>query len=165
MPDGKEVYFNGDDGHRWRSYVQDLDGGAPRAITTGISVELPFFEFHTISPDGKLIFARDTNGKAWFYPLAGGEPQAIRGWSSDDIWIRWSTDGRSVDVYDDQKTFLSMYRLDVATGKRSLVATLGPSDAAGVTSFHSVTLTPDSKSYAYSYNRSLSELFLVEGVK
>jgi serine/threonine protein kinase len=165
LPDGKEVYFSGDDGQGWRSYIQDLEGGAPRAITPGISVKLPYYESHRIPPDGKLIFARDMNGKAWLYPLAGGESHAIPGLSPDDIWITWSADGRSAYAYDDQKTFVSIYRLDVATGRRSLVATLGPSDAAGVTSFDSVALTPDGKSYAYSYNRSLSDLFLVEGVR
>jgi eukaryotic-like serine/threonine-protein kinase len=165
LPDGKEVYFSGNDGHGWRFYIQDTEGGLPRPITPGISDRLPYYECHRISPDGKLIFARDTNGKAWFYPLAGGEPKAAPGWSPDDIWITWSADGRSTYAYHDQRTFVAVYRLDVATGRRSLVATLAPNDAAGVTSFISVALTPDGKSYAYSFDRTLSELFLVDGVK
>jgi len=119
-----------------------------------------------ISPDGKLIFARDINGRARLFPLAGGESQAFPGWLPEDIWITWSADGRSAYVYHDEKTSAPVYRLDVAAeGRRSLVATLGPSDAAGVTAFVSVTLTPDGKSYAYSYSRNLSDLFLVEGAR
>jgi Tol biopolymer transport system component len=165
LPDGEGVYFSGNDGHGWRSYVQDLEGGTPRAITPVISVNQTYYESHRLSPDGKFVFARDISGKAMLYPLAGGEPHAVPGWSPDNIWIMWSADGRSGYAYDDQKTFAPLYQLDVATGKRSLVATLGPSDTAGVNSVVSVTLTPGGKSYAYSYNRSLSELFLVDGVK
>jgi Tol biopolymer transport system component len=165
MPDGKQVHFSGDDGHGWRVYVQDLAGAAPRAITPLILVKLPYYEFHTIFPDGKLIFARDTSGKARLYPVAGGETHAIPGWLPEDIWSTWSADGRSAYAYHDEKVSASVYRLDVAAGRRNLVATLGPSDVVGVTSILSVTLTPDGKSYAYSYSRNLSDLFLVEGVR
>jgi serine/threonine protein kinase len=165
LPDGKQVYLVGNDGHGWRSYIQDLEGGAPRAITPLISVKPPYYEFHAISPDGKLIFARDTGGKARLYPVAGGEAQAIPGWMPEDIWITWSADGRSAYMYHDEKTSALVYRLDVLRGRRSLVATLGPSDVVGVTSVVSVTLTPDGKSYAYSYSRNLSDLFLAEGAR
>jgi Tol biopolymer transport system component len=146
-------------------YIQDLEGGAPRAITPPISVKLPYYEFHTISADGKLIFARDTSGRAWLYPVAGGEAKAIPGWLPEDIWITWSADGRSAYVYQDKKILARVYRLDLTTGRRSLFATLGPSDAVGVTSIVCVSMTPDGKSYAYSYARSLSELFLVDDVR
>jgi serine/threonine protein kinase len=116
MPDGKRVYFSGDDGHGWRCYVQDIEGGAPHMITPLISVKRPYFESHMISPDGKLIFARDISGKARLYPLAGGESQAFPGWLPEDIWITWSADGRSAYLYHDEKTSAPVYRLDVAAG-------------------------------------------------
>ena len=87
------------------------------------------------------------------------------GWLPDDIWINWSSDGRSAYVYHDEKTFAPVYLLSLETGKRTLVVTLGPNDAAGVTSLLSLAFTPDGKSYSYSYSRSLSELFVVDGVK
>ena len=127
--------------------------------------ETTLFRIHMISPDGKFIFPRDISGKARLYPLAGGDSQAFPGWLPEDIWITWSADGRSAYVFHDEKTSGPVYRLDAAGGRRSLVATLGPSDAAGVTGFVSVTLTPDGKSYAYSYSRNLSDLLLVEGAR
>ncbi len=165
MPDGKAVYFGSDDGHGWRMYVQDLVGGAPRAVTPLISMESAHFESQLVSPDGRFIFARDLSGKGQLYPLAGGEPQAVPGWSPEDIWITWSADGRSAYVYHDEKTSAPVYRLDVASGKRELVATLAPDDLAGVTAIVNVRMTPDGKSYAYSFDRELSDLFLVEGVR
>jgi eukaryotic-like serine/threonine-protein kinase len=165
MPDGNQVYFCGDDSHGWRCYVQDIEGGVARAVTPVITVKRPYFEPHAVSPDGKFIFARDMAGKARLYPLAGGEPQSIPGWLPGDIWITWSPDGHSAYLYHDEKTFAPVYRFDLTTGKRSLVATLAPSDVAGVTGYDSVTFTVDGKSYAYSYNRNMSDLFLLDGIR
>jgi eukaryotic-like serine/threonine-protein kinase len=164
MPDGKAVYFGADDGHGWRMYVQDL-AGAPRAITPAISVKPTHFESHLVSPDGKFVFARDLSGKGGLYPIAGGAFQSLSGWLPEDIWITWSADGRSAYVFHDEKISGPVYRLDVATGKRQLIATLAPGDPAGVTSILNVRMTPDGKSSAYSYFRELSDLFLVEGVR
>jgi hypothetical protein len=163
MPDGKAVCFAGDDGRGWRMYLQDL-AGAPRAVTPAISVKPSHFESHLVSPDGKFVFARDVSGKGGLYPFAGGEFRSPPGWLPEDIWITWSADGRSAYLYHDEKTSAPVYRLDVASGRRQLVATLAPGDPAGVTSVYNVRMTPDGKSSAYSFARELSDLFLVEGV-
>jgi eukaryotic-like serine/threonine-protein kinase len=165
MPDGKTGYFAGDEGHGWRMYLVNLAGGAPRAVTPVIAVKPSHFETHLVSPDGKFIFARDLGGKGQLYPIAGGDPRAVAGWSPDDIWIGWSADGRAAYVYHDDKTSAPVYRLDVSSGKRELVTTLAPGDSAGVTSVYNVRMSSDGKAYGYSFARDLSDLFLVEGVK
>lgn len=165
MPDGREMYFAGNDGHAWRMYTQELAGGALRAFTPPISVEPMGYESHLVSPDGKFAFARDLNGKGWFYPLAGGEPRAVPKLVPEDIWVNWSSDGRSAYVYQNDKTHAQLFRIDLSTGKRQLLTELGPSDPAGLTAIVPVRITPDGNSYAYSYDRALSDLFLVSGVK
>jgi serine/threonine protein kinase len=165
MPDGKTIYFASDDGHGWRVYVQDLAGSAPRGVTPLISVKPSHFESHLVSPDGKFVFARDLSGKGGLYPIAGGESRSLPGWLPEDVWITWSADGRSAYVYHDDKTSAPVYRLEVATGKRQLVVTLTPNDPAGVTAVLKVRMTPDGRSYAYSFDRELSDLFQVEGVR
>lgn len=164
VPDQKAVYYAGDDGHGWRMYIQDFAGGAPRAVTPLISLKRNHFEAHLVSPGGKLIFARDLNGQGKLYPIGGGEPRAVPGWLQEDIWVTWSADERSAYVYHDEKTSAPLYRLDLETGKRQLIATLAPSDSAGVTAVVNVRMTADGKFYAYSFLRELSDLFLVEGV-
>jgi Tol biopolymer transport system component len=128
--------------------VQDLVGSAPHVVTPLISVEPAHFESHMVSPDGKFAFARNLSGKGQLYPFAGAEPQSLPGWLPKDIWITWSADGRSAYVCHDEKTSAPVYRLDVATGKRELVMTLGPNDSAGVTAIQNLRITPDGKSYA-----------------
>jgi eukaryotic-like serine/threonine-protein kinase len=165
MPDGKSFYYGADDGHGFRMYLQDLAGGKPRAVTPVITVKSYYFETHLASPDGKFLFVRDTNGKAKLYPVAGGQPQDVAGWMPDDVWITWAKDGREAYVFHDEKTTATVYRLDVTSGKRELVAKLTPADTAGVTSISNVLYTPDGKAYAYSDTQELSELFIVGGVK
>jgi hypothetical protein len=146
-------------------YIQDIPGGAPRAVTPVISIERNHFEGHNLSLDGQTFFSRDLGDRGGLYPIAGGEPRLIPGWSPEDIWVAWDADGRSVYVYHDDKTSAPLYRLELATGKRELIATLVPSDAAGVTTIVSVRMTADGKTYGYSFSRELSDLFLVDGVR
>ena len=164
MPDGKSFYYGADDGHGFRMYLQDLAGGKPRAVTPVITVKSYYFETHLASPDGKFLFARDTNGKAKLYPVAGGEPSDVAGLMPDDVWITWTKNGREAYVFHDEKTSATVYRLNVTSGQREMVGKLAPADTAGVTSISNVLYTPDGKAYAYSDTQELSELFIVAGV-
>jgi serine/threonine protein kinase len=165
MPDGKEIYFAGNDGHEWRMYVQDLAGGKPRAFTRSISIKEQNYEANLVSPDGKQAFARSLSGTGLLYPVDGGEAHAVPGLLSEDCWANWSSDGRAAYVYQDKKIQALVFRLDLSTGERQLVATLAPGDPAGLTAVVPVRITADGKTYGYSYNRSSSQLFLVDGVK
>ena len=111
------------------------------------------------------MFARDVNGRGLLYPIAGGDPRTIPGWLPEDIWVTWSADGHSAYVYHDEKTSATVYRIDLAAGKREPVTTFAPVDPAGVTSVLNVRMTADGKAYAYSFLREMSDLFLVEGAQ
>lgn len=56
-------------------------------------------------------------------------------------------------------------RVDLATGKRTPWKQIVPADAAGVDAIGGIAITPDEKSYVYSYGRTLSDLYVVEGLK
>ena len=58
-----------------------------------------------------------------------------------------------------------VYQLDLATGKRTLWRTLAPADPAGVSQIGPIVMTPSGSSYIYGYHRTLSDLYLVEGLK
>jgi serine/threonine protein kinase len=166
LPTGKTAYVLNFDGQAWRIYLQDLPSGSPRIISPPISPSAGgHYESHLVSPDGKWIFAHDLSGQGMLYSITGGEARTVTGSKGDDIWIRWSSDGRSGFVYQDDKTSASVFRIQLDTGKREHVVTLTPGDPAGVTSIHRVRLAADGRTYAYSYFRELSDLFLVEGVK
>jgi len=166
MPDGKTIYSLRRDGLSWKISLQDLPSGSPRFVTPPISPSGGgHIENHIVSPDGKWIFAHDLSGQCTLYPVTGGTPRAVPDCKADDIWIRWSADGKSGYVYQDEKTSAPVFRIDITSGKRDLVWTLTPGDPAGITSIYRVRMSADGKTYAYSYLRELSDLFLVEGVR
>jgi hypothetical protein len=78
--------------------------------------------------------------------------------------LRWSDDG-SVFVAAQGKLPRDIFRVDVATGRRSLWKKLSPPDPAGVQALFPIVLTPDGNSYAYGCFRVLSDLYLVDGLK
>jgi Tol biopolymer transport system component len=162
LPDGQHVLFTANEvGHGSRIYVQDIAGGKPRALTPeGYRSFL-----RTVSPDGKFVVAKGPDDRFYLYPLAGGEPTALPGLSGLDIPVRWSADGRSLYVYRRGVVPARVNLVDVATGRAELWKELMPVDAAGVTDFAVVCPTPDGASYVYSYNRLLSNLYIVEGLK
>lgn len=164
MPDGEKVYFAGDDGHNWRMYAQDLSKGEIRPLTPSILVGPDTMEYGLVSTDGKFCFSRDPSGAGWLYPLAGGEPQAVKGLLPEDEWLGWASDTRSVFVFQDKKNFAPLFQLDPVSGSRELIAKAVPQDPAGLNGIGFLRITPDGRSYVFSYNRSLSELFVVEGI-
>ncbi len=58
-----------------------------------------------------------------------------------------------------------VYRIEVSSGKRVLWKELAPTDRAGITDVSHIRILPDQSAYAYSYDRVLSDLFTVEGLK
>jgi Tol biopolymer transport system component/predicted Ser/Thr protein kinase len=162
LPDGKQILLNArEPGHGLRLYLQDVSGAKPRAISPE-----GYRTFRRgVSPDGKFAAVTSPDRKPYLYPIAGGEPSAIPGLTAGDSPVSWSSDGRFLYVYRRQELPAKVYRLEVATGRKELWRELMPSDAAGVVSLSTPVIALDGQSYAYSYIRTLSELYLVEGIK
>jgi len=159
FPDGKRLVFTArEQGRPARTFMQNIDGGAPLPVTPeGITGTL-------ISPDGTLLLANDAKGKRIVFPLAGGVPQEIRGLEDDERALRWADDGRSIYVYTSDQMPLKIYRLNYSTGKREFLRDIRPFDPAGIRSPPRIFMTPDGRSYLYQFSRYLSELYLIDGL-
>jgi eukaryotic-like serine/threonine-protein kinase len=161
FPDGKRFVFSGTEpGHGARLYVQDITGGKSRAITAEGINALSF----AVSPDGRVVAAVGPDGKGYFYPARGGDPQPIRAFEPGEEPISWSDDGRSLYVDRPGEMPARVYRLDLRTGLRTLWKQLMPTDPAGVEFIGPVVLTQDSKTLVYGVRQLLSDLYLVEGL-
>jgi DNA-binding winged helix-turn-helix (wHTH) protein/Tol biopolymer transport system component len=159
LPDGKRFLFEGNEpGRARRNWVQGVAGGKPLPITPEGTIG------HRVSPDGKLLVAADSERRFWLYPMDGGQPRALLGIESGEDAIRWSGDGKHLFVVSDEIP-TRVYRVEVITGRRQLINTLAPSDAAGLWNIWPVLLTPDGKSYVYSDFRILSDLYLATGLR
>ncbi len=165
FPDGERVLIRAiEKGHGARLYVGALGGGSLRPITPeGI-------DFHgvAITPDGKWVTAIRSDRMAMFYSVEGGagvSPHQVAGLSAGDVPIRFASDGASLFVYRLDESPAKILRLDLATGRKDLWKVLAPSDRAGADALRPVRITPDGKSYAYSFVRALEDLYLVKGLK
>ncbi len=161
LPDGDHIVFSGiEAGHGMRLYVESLSNGKPKPITqegVGASVIL--------SPKGDLIADVGPDRKVYLYSTAGGEPRAVPGTEASEVPTGWSADGRELFVIVRGQIPAQVFRVDIATGKRTLWKALEPADSAGIDTLGRVLLSADNKSYVYSYVRTLSDLYLVEGLK
>jgi len=159
-PDGRQVLFNGREaGHRMRTYIQDVDGSKPRPVTPeGITGTL-------VSPDGKFLVGADEHGSQMVYPIDGGESHRIVGLDEDDQVLQWGTDGQTLYLARANELPVRVYRLHLQTGRKELVKEVSPADPAGILGSIHVSMTPDAGAYILGINRTLSSLFLVEGLK
>jgi Tol biopolymer transport system component len=162
LPDGRRFLFSGKEpGHAARIYLQDLSGGKPTPISPEGIDPLVL----VLSPDGQQVVGIGPDEKAYFYPVAGGEPRAVPGIELGEQPIQWSADAKAIYVYKPGDLPAKVYRLDLSTGHKTLWKELMPSDSAGVSRIGPILLTTDGKSCLYGYHRILSDLYLVEGLK
>ena len=160
LPDSRRVIFNAtQNGGPLRLFVQDIAGGDPQAIG------LEGLVGQTVSPDGRSLVALRPGGETAIYPLAGGDSTPCRGLEKDERPIRWIPDGRSLICRRDHGLVGDLSAIEISTGRRTPMWQLAASDPAGATGPIAVTVTPDGKSYAYSFYRNIGDLYLVEGLK
>jgi len=162
LPDGKAVLIAANaPGRAIQLFVQNLAGDPPRAVTPeGIAYGL-----YPISPDGQFVVAQLADQPYFLYPLAGGEPRPVAGLEAADRPIRFSPDGNALYGFARGELPARLFRLDLSTGQKTTLREFMPPDPGGVVEIVWAVLTPDASSYAYSYERKLSDLFLVEGIR
>ncbi|HEX6880908.1 MAG TPA: protein kinase [Terriglobales bacterium] len=162
FPDGKRLLFSGDEaGHGTKLYVMDTENGTSKAITPE-GVDANSF---TISPDSSLVATTDADRNGFLYPVSGGSVKPISGFRNGERVITFSSDGGSIYVYHPGELPARVYRVDLRTGQRTLWKELMPSDPAGVETIGPILMTPDAKTCVYGYQRTLSDLYLVDGLK
>jgi len=157
---GRVVLDASEPGRIRRTFVIDLSGGEPRAITPeGISPA-------EYSDRNGSVIGSAADGTLARYPLAGGDPQPIAvGLPRGATPVSLSRDGRALLICEFGRVPIRVERLDLTTGRRTLWKVLRPDDATGVNFMYGVIITPDEQSYAYTYGRFLQHLYVVEGLK
>jgi serine/threonine-protein kinase len=118
-PDGRRIAFTA--GWPGEIYVQELDGGGPRAITSGQ-------ETHSLawSPDGSRIayvdgnaifvfgtvnFANEGISTIWVAPVDGGEPVRVTPDGALNVSPQWTPDGRHLLWISNQEGTRDVYRV------------------------------------------------------
>jgi hypothetical protein len=142
-----------------RSYLIELATGEGRPITPEGVVGW------VASPDARSLVVT-TDGELRLFNLETNAVTPIKGLAQGDQAIRWSADGRALfvsRVLSSRQRDLA--RLDVATGRRDVIAIVGPADPAGVSTVSAPVVSADGRVFAYRYNQILSDLFVATGLK
>lgn len=112
-----------------------------------------------VGPSNRLIF----------YPLDGGEPREVAGIELEPVTnlLRLSEDESAlmVSMLGETRTApIHVERVDLATGRHTLLHELKPADMAGVVLGVGLQ-TPDGRGYAYGYQQYLHNLYLADGFR
>jgi serine/threonine protein kinase/dipeptidyl aminopeptidase/acylaminoacyl peptidase len=162
LPDSQGIVFTAkQEGHGARIYVQK----SITAKATPVSPEGIDPLVLALSPDGSHVAGVGPDGLAYLYSLTDGPAKSVPGFQTGEQPIEWSADGKFLYVYRTGELPAQVYQLDLATGKRTLWRSLSPADPAGVGQIGPIVMAPDGSSYIYGYHRTLSDLYLVEGLK
>jgi serine/threonine protein kinase len=141
-----------------RGYVLDLElKGAPRAVTPeGVDEVL-------ISPDGRTIAGVARGKGVWLFPTDGGEGKSLAGAGTDDLPVAWESSSGALFVWD-RRIPLRVFRVDLATGRRTLALSVEPRDPTGVLYGH-VRFAPDLAHFLFRFRRHTSYLAVVSGAR
>jgi len=161
LPDGKHLLASGiENGHGRRDYLIDLSTGDSKPMTPeGVSgVQL--------AADGRSTAVLGPDGKWGIWPLEGGGIHPIPGLDSKYYVAGWFPDGISIYVASSRsEKAVKVYRVNSQTGKMELWKTFGAEAGAGVTETGAPHFSSDGTAYAYVYVRTLSEAYVVTGLK
>jgi hypothetical protein len=162
FPDGRHIAVaGGPDEKRMHLYLWDIGGTEPpRALSPEAGFKQP-----VVSPDGRWVTAGREGAPPELYAVEGGSPRPLPGGRDDDWPLRWAADGRSLFVRRGTGMPARVERVEIATGRRRLWKELRPADPAGVSDIGSVVVTPDGKSYAYTFSSSIGSLYLAGGIR
>ncbi len=159
-------------GRASRAYVMNVNDGKPQPITPEFAVHTHEFagdNIVAVSPllpslDGSRILIKDGPGVTIYSPT-GEKLGSVQGLEPGDQLLQWASDGKTVFVSNPKGSKSSVFRVDPATGRRTLLRDVVPSDSAGFMSPPQIVISPDGTAYAYGSFRMLSNLYLVEGLK
>jgi serine/threonine protein kinase len=161
-PDGKRIVVVGAlPGGRTRAYLVTLTGGEPRAISPeGVGY---LSNRIAVAPDGSGAVFASPEGVTSLYPLDGGTPRALSGFSRGELPFAFTGDGRGLLIGNPANRRV-IERVDVATGRRERWKEIQPlypqANVSGGPFF-----TPDGRTHFASYQRYQLTLYLVNGLK
>jgi hypothetical protein len=158
FPDGSALLVCGrEPGKPSRCYRSPLEGGTLEPITPD-SVG-----FGLVRPDGKAVALR--RGREWWvYPVGGGAGRMVPGLEGA-VLLRWSPDGSALWVRGLAGGKLSIDRVDVATGRRTTLASIETPPDVAAFGVSRIVVADDPAVYAYSASGFLSLLFAVRGIR
>ena len=119
-----------------------------------------------ISPDGMFVAGMSGEEMVALYRTDGsGGMIQLAGVERGEVPIQWTPDSSAIYVYRPTEMPARVYRVTLAGGARELWKEFAPADPAGVYKIAPVLINPDGSSYAYNALRTISDLYVAEGLR
>jgi Tol biopolymer transport system component len=161
LPDGKHILAGGiEAGHGRRDYLIDLNSGDSKPITPeGISGV-------NLSPDGRSTTVHSPDGMG-IWPLDGSGIRVIPKLDASWAVFGWSPDGKSLYAASNESraSVAKIYKINPVTGKMEFWKDFGVAVGGGVDQVGLPLFSSDGSAYAYVYGRTLSQAYLVTGLR
>jgi hypothetical protein len=159
FPDGQRLLVAGSEPHgSIRLYQQPVTGGKPVALMPEIFLRNP-----EISPDGKWIAGAAPDTHLVIRSVETGEQREIP--TTQPLFpVGWSSDGRTLMLREFGRVPAKLYRVDVASERVKPWTEIGPRNLTGVQSIFRLHYSPDERSYVYSFDRIVAQLYLADGL-
>jgi eukaryotic-like serine/threonine-protein kinase len=160
FPDGKRLVFVGAAaGEAHRTYEIDIAGGGPRPIGP------PDWRAIGVASDAKRIAGKTAAGQTVVFNRETQSTRVVSGIAPRDLLQRWTEDGQGLLVQSATAGDARVYRVELATGRRTLLQSVELADKAGSVRVVDLLYAEKSKTYAYGTRRILGSLYVAEGLK
>ncbi len=146
-------------------------------LPTGRATEIPLAEdaaadlgllpdrFRRTEPSSPASGTAGTTGSCRWREVRLGESPARPSATKTRCPVGWTADGRKLFVHHEGEVPDRVQKLDLATGRNEPWKELDLEDRAGIVRISPVRVAADGRSWAYSYVRVLSNLYVVDGLK
>ncbi|HKH97665.1 MAG TPA: protein kinase [Candidatus Sulfotelmatobacter sp.] len=160
LPNSQGITVNANAaGHASRCYFLDIAGSDPKGVTPeGV-------ECGPTSPDSRFLVGMRTNAAPVIYSLEDGHERLVPGLGADLRPVQWSSNGLFLYAYRTGELPSRIYRIEIATGKQTVIQELRPREPAGIVMVAPVVVNRDGTRIAYSYNQTMSTLYVMSGLK
>jgi len=163
FPDGRSLLVAGAyPGQPLGLFRQSIAGGKPEALQTG-GVYLDF-DFVALAHDGIHLAGLTPAGKCEIVTLGSDNTQSC---ATDPslVPVRWAADGRHLYMVNVASNPLRIVLADPITGHTGSARELGATKSSGLHWLAKAVVTPDGKSFAYSLQHVMSQMFVVDGLR
>jgi eukaryotic-like serine/threonine-protein kinase len=160
--DGRRIVVSArETGRLPRLYVQELESGRLKPLTPEGVGEW----YWVVSPDRSTIAVQGPGPAIRLYPVDGSAVTDVPRLTGAERPVGWIRDGLLIIRPGDPDSPLGeVYRVDLRTGRQESWRNILPSDRAGIMNLNTIRVTPDGRSFAYTWHRALSDLYVADGV-
>ena len=161
FPDSEHLLLLGHSGETRGLFITDRHGAQPKFLSPTTPVVRP-----EVSSDGNSVLVGDAEGHIGVFTLATSTFKLIPGMLPKESVAAWTSDPQRVFTQLQTPTGLSIYKLDLTSGKRELWQAIVPKDQVGLRPItNEIAITPDGHWMAYAYRTQLSQLYRSDTLK